>query len=105
MASFAKVSYNLACTYHRDRYINCFCALLAKAGGVFIAQLNIKSWGRRKAVMDLLALHIEEVLSPFNIVNRSIFCTYKMTHGIADVNLPTPSANPNNNCTVCEAMH
>ena len=104
MAGFAKASYSVIHTYYRDRYIDCFCTLLAKAAGSFITQLDIKFWGRHKAVVDLLALHVDEVLSPVNIAISPLLCAYKNTHGIVDANLPTPSANPNNNRKVCEAI-
>ena len=66
MASFAKASYTLACTHFREQHISQFSLLLAKAAGGFIAQLNIKNWNKHTAIMDLLALHADNVLSPFN---------------------------------------
>ena len=104
MAGFAKATYSLTRTYYRDRYVVCFCALLAKAAGGFIAQLDIKSWGKHKAVVDLLALHADEVISPLNIAIGPFLLAYMSAHDMEDANLPAPSTNPNNNQAVCEAI-
>ena len=104
MAGFAKATYSLTRTYYRDRCVEYFCTLLSKAAGGFIAQLDIKSWGKHKAIVDLLALHADEVISPLNIAIGPFLLAYMAAHDMEDADLPAPSVNPNNNQAVCEAI-
>ena len=51
---------------HQRRFKIAFCKLLPAAARIFLAQCGVESHRAHQVIMDLLAMHSDEILSPLN---------------------------------------
>ena len=88
-ASFALRVYGMNRRAHQRRYKNTFCKLLPAAACVFLAQFGVEFYGGHQVVMDLLAMHSDEMLSPLNITLVDFLVMYREANELAILPSPT----------------
>ena len=88
-AAFALRVYDMNRRAHLRRYKNTFCKLLPAAARVFLAQFGVEYYGVHQVVMDLLAVHSDEILTPLRITLIDFLLLYREANEIAILPSPT----------------
>ena len=73
----------------RRRFQLSFCRLLSSAAKGFIAQVGIEGYDAIVAIMDLLSIHGDEVLAPFNVTTHDFLVLLKEATGTTIIPSPT----------------
>ena len=73
----------------RRRFQLSFCRLLSSAAKGFIAQVRIEGYDTIVAIMDLLSIHGDEVLAPFNVTTHDFLVLLKEATGTTIIPSPT----------------
>jgi len=73
----------------RKRFQLSFCRLLSKAAKVFIALEGAEGYNNNVAVMDLFAMHGNEVAAPLNVTPHNLLVLFKEAAGLRIIPLPT----------------
>eukprot|EP01083_Nonionella_stella_P291165 990785_1 len=74
---------------HLQRFRKKFAKLLPAAARIFGAELGLSSYGEHQAVVDLLARHCDNVLSPLNITLIDFLVLYRDSNALARIPSPT----------------
>ena len=73
----------------RKRFQLSFCRLLLKAAKVFIAVEGIEGYNDNAAVMDLFAMHGNEVAAPLKVTPHDLLVLFKEAVGLTTTPFPT----------------
>jgi hypothetical protein len=73
----------------RKRFQLSFCRLLLKAAKVFIAVEGIEGYNNNIAVMDLFAMHDNEVAAPLKVTPHDLLVLFKEAAGLTTTPFPT----------------
>ena len=73
----------------RKRFQLSFCRLLSKAAKVFIALEGAEGYNDSVAVMDLFAMHGNEVAAPLKVTPHDLLVLYKEAAGLTTIPFPT----------------
>jgi len=88
LATYALRVYSMNCIAHQVRYKKALCKLLPAAARIFLAQFGIENYGVHQVVMDLLAMHSDEILSPFSNTLHNFLIIYRESNELAILPLP-----------------
>ena len=88
-ADFALRAFNMTQRAHLQRFRKKFATLLPAAARIFGAELGLLSYGEHQAVVDLLARHCDNVLSPLNITLIDFLVLYRDANELARIPNPT----------------
>ncbi len=75
----------------RKRFKLSYCRLLSLAAKGFIAQVITKGYNKSITIMDLLAMHGKDVVTPLNVTPHDFLVLFKEATGL--MNIPTPTVN------------
>ena len=89
LATYALRVYDMNRLAHRRRYKNGLCKLLPTAARIFLAQFGVEAYGVHQVVMDLLAMHSDEILSPLNNTLTDFLLIYREVNELAILPSPT----------------
>jgi hypothetical protein len=73
----------------RKRFQLSFCRLLSKAAKVFIALEGAEGYNDNVAVMDLFAMHGNEVAAPLKVTPHDLLVLFKEAVGLTTIPFPT----------------
>ncbi len=73
----------------KKRYQLSFCRLLSMAAKGFIAQADAKGYDANATVMDLLAMHGNDVTTPLNVNAHNFLILFKEAAGLMIIPFPT----------------
>jgi hypothetical protein len=75
----------------RKRFQLSYCRLSSSAAKGFIAQVGTKGYDPSVAIMDLLAMHGNNIAAPLNVTPHDFLVLFKEATGLT--NIPTPTVN------------
>ena len=81
--------FNMNVNALRKRFQLSFCRLLSLAAKGFIAQVGIEGYDHTVAVMDLLAMHSDDVIAPLNVTIHGFLVLLKEAMGATIIPSPT----------------
>ena len=88
-AGFALRAFHMTQHAHLQRFRKKIATLLPAAARIFGAELGLSSYGEHQAVLDLLAIHCDAVLSPLNISLKDFLVLYRDANELARIPTPT----------------
>ncbi len=73
----------------RKRFQLSYCRLLSSAAKGFIAQVRAKGYNASVTIMDLLAMHGNDVAAPLNVTPHDFLILFKEAAGLTTIPTPT----------------